>query len=250
MARAARCSISPCVAEGWSRTTGRSPGTGALYALYGRLGENLVSMGLARAAALVATGGSGPRSGRLPSEAVPELAALVAPFAPARAGTPSGRRGARWCWPPPPRRTWSARSPRRWASTTWSPPATSVRNGRYTGHLEGSFVWGSGSSRPCGGGPPAPGSSSPTATPTRTAFYDAPLLLGVGHPHALNPDPRLHAVALARRWPIEHWDRPPGVPSIIGLEPYHLLRLVLRKSTFPYARFDIRGVKSVPRWAA
>ena len=53
-------------------------------------------------------------------------------------------------------------------------------------------------------------------------------------------------MATARRWAIEHWDRPPGVPSVIGLEPYHMLRPFVRKLTFPYARFDIGGVEHVP----
>jgi putative phosphoserine phosphatase/1-acylglycerol-3-phosphate O-acyltransferase len=53
-------------------------------------------------------------------------------------------------------------------------------------------------------------------------------------------------VATARRWPIEHWDRPPGVPSVLGLEPYHLLRPFVRSLSFPYARFDIKGVENVP----
>jgi len=53
-------------------------------------------------------------------------------------------------------------------------------------------------------------------------------------------------VATARRWPVEHWDRPPGVPSVVGLEPYHLLRPFVRKLSFPYARFDIAGVDNVP----
>jgi putative phosphoserine phosphatase/1-acylglycerol-3-phosphate O-acyltransferase len=73
-----------------------------------------------------------------------------------------------------------------------------------------------------------------------------PLLSSVGHPHAVNPDPSLTVIASARRWPMEYWDRPPGVPSIVGYEPYHLLRTVVRKAAFPYARFDIAGVDHIP----
>ena len=36
-------------------------------------------------------------------------------------------------------------------------------------------------------------------------MFDLPLLRAVGHPHPLNADPRLVAVALARRWPLEHF---------------------------------------------
>ena len=78
------------------------------------------------------------------------------------------------------------------------------------------------------------------------SVFDVPLLNAVGHPHPLNADPRLTAVALARRWPLEHWDRPPGVPSVVGIEPYDLLRLVLRPESFPYARFTVNGVEHVP----
>jgi putative phosphoserine phosphatase/1-acylglycerol-3-phosphate O-acyltransferase len=56
----------------------------------------------------------------------------------------------------------------------------------------------------------------------------------------------LTVIATARRWPMEYWDRPPGVPSIVGFEPYHLLRPVIRKASFPYARFDIAGVENIP----
>ena len=38
-----------------------------------------------------------------------------------------------------------------------------------------------------------------------------------------------------------------GVPSIVGLEPYHLIRPFVRPASFPYARFDIAGVDHIPR---
>jgi putative phosphoserine phosphatase/1-acylglycerol-3-phosphate O-acyltransferase len=63
----------------------------------------------------------------------------------------------------------------------------------------------------------------------------------------LNPDPRLAAVAIARRWPLEYWDRAPGIPSVLGLEPYHLVRPFFRPEAFPYARFDLHGVDHIPR---
>ena len=65
-------------------------------------------------------------------------------------------------------------------------------------------------------------------------------------PTPLNADPRLVAVALARRWPLENWDRPPGVPSVAGLEPYHLLRPFVRPESFPYARFTVNGIEHIP----
>ncbi len=79
------------------------------------------------------------------------------------------------------------------------------------------------------------------------SVFDLPLLGAVGRPHAVNPDRRLHAVARLRRWPVERWDRPPGVPKVGGLEPYDMLRPLVRPATFPYARFDIDGVGRIPR---
>jgi putative phosphoserine phosphatase/1-acylglycerol-3-phosphate O-acyltransferase len=78
------------------------------------------------------------------------------------------------------------------------------------------------------------------------SVFDVPLFCAVGHPHPVNADPRLVAVALARRWPLEHWDRPPGIPSLIGFEPYHLARPFFRPEAFPYARFDVSGVDHIP----
>jgi phosphoserine phosphatase len=34
---------------------------------------------------------------------------------------------------------------------------------------------------------------------------DLPLLAGVGHPVAINPDVRLYRVARRKRWPVEDW---------------------------------------------
>ena len=43
------------------------------------------------------------------------------------------------------------------------------------------------------------------------SYYDVPLLSAVGHPVAVNPDPRLMVrAALLRRWPIVNLDVPPG----------------------------------------
>jgi putative phosphoserine phosphatase/1-acylglycerol-3-phosphate O-acyltransferase len=79
------------------------------------------------------------------------------------------------------------------------------------------------------------------------SIYDVPLLSSVGHPIAVNPDPRLAAVAALRRWPQLHLDAPPGVPKLFGLEPFDLARAAIRPELFPYARFDIDGVERIPR---
>ena len=52
------------------------------------------------------------------------------------------------------------------------------------------------------------------------SFYDAPLLSAVGTPIVVNPDPRMVALALLRRWPILNLDVSPGVVKIpvLGVE--------------------------------
>ena len=222
------------------------PGGSALYALYEWLGENLFSMALARAAALMARGWRQGEVIAAAEEAVSDLAALVAPFAPAvlQAHREAGHRLVLATTTPEDMITPLAR-----ALGFDDVVATryQVRDGHYTGRVEGGFVWGPGKLLAVRRWAAAAGEDLSDCHAYTDSIYDAPLLLSVGHPHALNPDPRLIALALARRWPIEYWDRPPGVPSIAGLEPYHLLRAVIRTPLFPYARFDIGGVETIPR---
>jgi putative phosphoserine phosphatase/1-acylglycerol-3-phosphate O-acyltransferase len=119
-------------------------------------------------------------------------------------------------------------------------------DGRYTGRLEGGFVWGMGKRTAVARWAADHGVDLGASHAYSDSIFDLPLLLAVGHPHPLNADPRLAAVALARRWPLEQWDRPPGVPSLLGYEPYHLARLVVRPEAFPYARFTLSGLDHLP----
>ena len=84
---------------------GRSlPGDKLLYAVNDRLGENLFSMGLVRAAARVAKGWRQDQVQAAGKRAVPDLTELVAPFAPQY--LEAFRRPATCsCWPPPRRST-------------------------------------------------------------------------------------------------------------------------------------------------
>jgi putative phosphoserine phosphatase/1-acylglycerol-3-phosphate O-acyltransferase len=65
---------------------------------------------------------------------------------------------------------------------------------------------------------------------------------------AVNPDPRMLLVALARRWPVVHLDVPPGVPKLplLDLEPQQLALAFTRPSIIPFARWDIAGVHHIP----
>lgn len=48
------------------------------------------------------------------------------------------------------------------------------------------------------------------------SLSDLPALLAVGHPVAVNPDPRLKREATRRGWPIEDWGRPGAVALPAG----------------------------------
>ena len=117
---------------------------------------------------------------------------------------------------------------------------------RYTGALDGEFVWGRGKLSAVRRWAEANGVAVGESWAYSDSFYDFPLLSAVGHPFAVNPDPRLQVVARLRRWPILHLDRPPGVPKLAGVELADLARMVVRPEFFPYARFDIKGLERIP----
>jgi putative phosphoserine phosphatase/1-acylglycerol-3-phosphate O-acyltransferase len=226
---------------------GRSlPGDKLLYAVNDCLGENLFSMGLVRAAARVAKGWERERVVAAGRRAVAALSDTVAPFAPQRLAA------------------FRAEGHQLVLSTTTpsdmiAPFAEAMgfddliattyetKDGRYTGRLYDGFVWGTGKLKAVRAWADERHVDLTDCHACSDSIFDVPLLSSVGTPHAVNPDPSLTLVATARRWPVEHWDRPPGVPSVIGLEPYHVLRPFVRKLSFPYARFDMAGLERVPR---
>jgi putative phosphoserine phosphatase/1-acylglycerol-3-phosphate O-acyltransferase len=118
--------------------------------------------------------------------------------------------------------------------------------GRYTGALDGNFVWFLGKLAAVRRWADAHGVSVAESWAYSDSVYDAPLLTAVAHPYAVNPDPRLRVLAVARRWPVMWLDVPPGVPKLFGLEPFDVVRAVARPELFPYARFDIAGVEHIP----
>jgi len=233
------------VAEGVVPAGRTLPGDRVMYALYDRFGENLVAMALARAAALVARGWSQAAVRRAGARAVPDLAALVAPFAPGvlAAFRHDGCRLVLSTTTPV-----DLIAPFADALGFDDVIATTydVVDGRYTGRLEGGFVWGLGKLSAVQRWAGDRQVDLARCHACSDSFFDIPLLASVGSPHAVNPDASLEVVAASRRWPIEHWDRPPGVPSLAGLEPYHLLRPFVRPEAFPYARFDIDGLYRIP----
>jgi putative phosphoserine phosphatase/1-acylglycerol-3-phosphate O-acyltransferase len=221
------------------------PGSSILGYGYERFGENLLVMGLARAAALAARGWPVDRVDVAARAAAEELEDRVAPYV------------------RPLLRQHRDEGVLTVLATT-SPDhlvrplaeligfdeliATryTIRDGRYAGSLDGPFVWSRGKRRAVEEFAAERGIDLAQSFAYSDSVYDVPLLSAVGHPYAVNPDPRLRVIAGARRWPMLWLDVPPGVPKLAGLEPFDLLRALSHPQLFPYARFDIGGVDNLP----
>jgi putative phosphoserine phosphatase/1-acylglycerol-3-phosphate O-acyltransferase len=118
--------------------------------------------------------------------------------------------------------------------------------GRYDGTIVGSFVWGTGKLDAVRAYAEAHDIDLASSYAYSDSVFDVPLLSAVGHPTAVNPDASLRVVATARRWPTLHLDAPPGVPKVLGVEPWGALRPFMSPLAFPYVRFDIQGVENIP----
>ena len=225
---------------------GRSlPGDRYLYGFYNTFGETAPFMALARAAARLMKGRSADAVRRAGGSAVDELIDLVQPWALEELGAhrAEGRLIVLATTSPLDLITPLAR-----ALDFDDVIGTRYEevDGTYTGRLVGKFAWGRGKRDKVREWAASNAVDLADCHAYSDSVFDVPVLSEVGHPHPLNADPRLAAVALARRWPLENWDRPPGVPNVVGLEPYHLLRPFVRPESFPYARFTVNGMEHIP----
>jgi putative phosphoserine phosphatase / 1-acylglycerol-3-phosphate O-acyltransferase len=222
------------------------PGESLLYRFYDLQGESLAFMAMVRAAPRFTSGWEVDGVVRAGERAAAELAELVQPYAPA---VLAGHRAAGRLL------VLATTSPvdlvRPFAELVGFDDVVGTRyarrDGKYTGGIDGDFVWATGKLTAVRRWASTAGVDLAQSHAYSDSVFDVPLLRAVGHPHVVNPDRRLRAMAALQRWPVENWDRPPGVPKMMGVEPYHLLRLIVRPETFPYARFDIAGMENIPR---
>jgi putative phosphoserine phosphatase/1-acylglycerol-3-phosphate O-acyltransferase len=227
------------------------PGQGLLYKTYDRFGESLPGMALARVAAAAMRGRRRSAVLSAAESATDALMEMVAPYAIAlieehhQAGRPV---------------VLATTSPmdlveplaRRLGlddviATRYQVTVDTTGEERYTGRLDGAFVWAAGKLTAVRWWASEHGVELSDSWAYSDSVYDLPLLSAVGHPVAVNADPRLAVVAAVRRWPQLHLDAPPGVPKLIGIEPFDFLKAFVRAESFPYARFDIAGTEHIPR---
>ncbi len=121
------------------------------------------------------------------------------------------------------------------------------RDGHFDGTIDGEFVWGRGKARAVAEWAGEHDVDLDASYAYSDSYYDTPLLSIVGHPQAVNPDPRMIGVATVRRWPIVHLDVPAGVPKFAGLEPQRVLFLLAQAQLLPWVRFDLGGLERIPK---
>ena len=228
--------------------TRKLPGERLLYGLFDLVGETLPSIFLARQATLVAKGRELASFDAAADAAAAAIMEVIHPFALAHIEQHK-----------------AAGRPVVLATTTphhlIQPLATrlgidhviatrySLTDGRFDGSLAGRFVWSRGKLAAVEEWAQAEGVDLAESFAYSDSIYDLPLLSAVGSPAAVNPDPRLAVYAVARGWPIVHFDVSPGVLKVpvIGVELQRLLFLASPPLLTPYARFDIAGTEHVPR---
>ncbi len=223
------------------------PGQGLLYRVFDVIGETLPSIALARGAAIVARGWSRAAVVEAARDAAERLDTLVAPYA--RPLLDEHRAAGRpvVLATTTPRDLVEPFAERLGFDDVVATQYAHDEDGYYTGGLTGGFVWGLGKLAAVRAWAQESGVDVASSFAYSDSVFDVPLLSAVGHPHAVNPDPRLLAYALIRRWPVLWLDVPPGVPKLAGLEPFDIVRLAARTQLFPYARFDIVGGENIPR---
>jgi putative phosphoserine phosphatase/1-acylglycerol-3-phosphate O-acyltransferase len=116
----------------------------------------------------------------------------------------------------------------------------------YAGSIDGEFVWSQGKARSVEVWARANRVELADSYAYSDSIFDLPMLNRVGHPVAVNPDPRLLAYATLRRWPRVWFNAPPGVPKPIGVELQDLIAAVARPELLPWLDIDVRGLSNLP----
>lgn len=224
------------------------PGEKLLFEVFNRIGETLPSMALARQAASLAKGRSLVDMQQVGRAAAQRLVDLVPAYA--HTVIASHRAAGR---PIVIATTTPFELVKPFADLMGFDDVVATRyavdaDGRFTGAIDGRFVWSEGKHAAVRDWCATNDVDISSSYAYSDSVFDLPLLSAVGHPTAVNPDPRLAVVASVRRWPVMHFDVPPGVAKIpvVNLELQKLLMKLARPELIPFARFDIAGTENIP----
>ncbi|MFL6079659.1 MAG: HAD-IB family hydrolase [Ornithinibacter sp.] len=229
--------------------TRKLPGEGLLYGMFDLIGETLPSIFLARQATLLAKGRDGATFDAAAEAAAESIAAVIHPFALSlierhhAAGRPVVLATTT------PQHLIQPLADRLGFDHVIATRYTIGDDGRFDGSITGNFVWSRGKLAAVREWAAREDVDLDESFAYSDSIYDLPLLSAVGRPAAVNPDPRLTVYAVARGWPIVHFDVSPGVLKVpvLGIELQRLLFLASPPVLTPYARFDIAGTEHVPR---
>ncbi|NHA68585.1 HAD-IB family hydrolase [Phycicoccus flavus] len=229
--------------------TRRLPGERLIFRAFDVLGENLPSVALARQASLVARGRDGGAFDSAADLAAEAIRTVVHPFALTlieqhrAAGRPVVLATTT------PEHLVRPLADRLGIDHVVATRYALTEDGRFDGSLDGPFVWSRGKLSAVRAWAEREGVDLRESFAYSDSIFDLPLLTAVGNPAAVNPDPRLTVYALARGWPIVHFDVSPGVVKIpvLGVELQRLLFAACPPALWPYARFDVAGPEHVPR---
>ncbi len=229
--------------------TRKLPGEGLLYGMFDLIGETLPSIFLARQATLLAKGRDGATFDAAALAAAESIAAVIHPFALSlieqhhAAGRPVVLATTT------PHHLIKPLADKLGFDHVIATRYTIDDEGRFDGSISGNFVWSRGKLAAVKEWAAREDVDLSESFAYSDSIYDLPLLSAVGSPAAVNPDPRLTVYAVARGWPIVHFDVSPGVLKVpvLGIELQRLLFLASPPLLTPYARFDIAGTEHIPR---
>ncbi|GGB77871.1 phospholipid biosynthesis protein [Knoellia flava TL1] len=225
------------------------PGQGLLFKAFDLVGENLPSIFLARQATLVARGKDSHSFDAAAANAAEVIAELVHPFALALIEQHKAEGRMVVMATTTPEHLIKPLADRLGFDHVLATRYGTKDDGRFDGSIRGPFVWSTGKLSAVRHFAVQNDIDLRESFAYSDSIFDVPLLEAVGSPAAVNPDPRLTMYAVARRWPIVHFDVSPGVfkVPVVGIELQRFILEGLRSTFFPCARFDIEGVENIPR---
>ncbi|MFC7490363.1 MULTISPECIES: HAD-IB family hydrolase [unclassified Knoellia] len=225
------------------------PGQDLLFKAFDLFGENLPSIFLARQATLVARGKGSTSFDEAAGRAAAVIAEHVHPFALALIEQHKAEGRLAVMATTTPTHLIQPLADRLGFDHVIATRYNTRDDGTFDGSIRGPFVWSTGKLSAVRHFAARHDIDLTESYAYSDSIFDVPLLEAVGRPAAVNPDPRLSVYAVARRWPIVHFDVSPGVLKVpvVGIELQRFVLEVLRSTFFPCARFDLSGVENIPR---